>query len=456
MDSLLSKFLYANERVRNMKKIIVSFFTSFFLLMNVGSAVIASYAAEFSTESEAQNDASQSSKTTNSTINDVTMFTEGEMMTLDDVIELSKKGNSLTLNDLAKFKGVVAGSGIFILEYDLGNKYTFTVGSMTLERIDYAILSYSGSENDIDIRTDDVEAFLRTTPSMTISSPTEPNTTTISSVADSTINVSTECNVPFPSNTIDEDTLYNFFNNDNDNTSLTDTDLNEYNLVTESKNEGCHINLNLVSGGFAMSGNDKQSFSIIGAFERINDDLYLYPENASTGFYVLHRDGNHFVSKSNENGVRLKEGLILYADNDAFWEILLDWTPPENKSRNTSDTVNPRYNIASVDELTQWVIKDYQDKTCITVAGSEVESISDDEYEILLKDADGNILDIYTINPKTGIGTDFRNEAVDLPQTGNNSPRNLMLVFGSVLMIVFGTIAVKFSNVLNHRNRNEK
>ena len=97
-----------------------------------------------------------------STIKDLAAFEEGETMTIDDVIELSKKGNALTLNDLAKFKGVIAGSGIFILEYDLGKGYTLMVGSMTLEKIDYARLRYSGSENFIDIRTDDVEKYLST------------------------------------------------------------------------------------------------------------------------------------------------------------------------------------------------------------------------------------------------------------------------------------------------------
>ena len=99
----------------------------------------------------------------NSTIKDLGVFEEGEKMTIDDVIELSKKGNALTLNDLAKFKGVIAGSGIFILEYDLGKGYTLMVGSMTLEKIDYARLRYSGSENYIDIRTDDVKEYIAST-----------------------------------------------------------------------------------------------------------------------------------------------------------------------------------------------------------------------------------------------------------------------------------------------------
>ena len=95
-----------------------------------------------------------------SAIKDLAVFEEGEIMTLDDVIELSKKGNALTLSDFAKFKGVIAGSGIFILEYDLGNGSFLRVGSGDLCKIDYARLKYTGIESYIDIRTDDVEAII--------------------------------------------------------------------------------------------------------------------------------------------------------------------------------------------------------------------------------------------------------------------------------------------------------
>ena len=119
--------------------------------------------------------------TTDSTIKDLGVFEDGETMTLDDVVELSKKGNALTLNDFVKYKGVIAGSGIFILEYDLGNGYTLMVGSMTLEKVDYARLRFSGSESFIDIRTDDVEAFLNGTSGDTIES-TKTVTVTVTEV----------------------------------------------------------------------------------------------------------------------------------------------------------------------------------------------------------------------------------------------------------------------------------
>jgi hypothetical protein len=97
-------------------------------------------------------------------IKDLAVFEEGEQMKLKDVVELSKKGSDLCWGDLAKYKGVDIGSGLFILEYDLGNGYMLHVGgtspviSTDTEAIMYARLSHG--EKTIDIRTDDVEAFI--------------------------------------------------------------------------------------------------------------------------------------------------------------------------------------------------------------------------------------------------------------------------------------------------------
>ena len=71
-------------------------------------------------------------------------------------------------------------------------------------------------------------------------------------------------------------------------------------------------------------------------------------------------------------------------------------------------------------------------------------------------DHEGNVLDTYTIDPETGIGTNAAGEAVVLPQTGNNSMTNVLIAFGAVMMIVFGLVAVMTSGVLGNRKRNEK
>ena len=97
-------------------------------------------------------------------IKDLAVFEEGEQMKLKDVVELSKKGNDLCWADFVKYKGVDVGSGLFILEYNLGNGYMLHVGGTlptldkSLEAIMYARLSRN--EKTIDIRTDDVGAFI--------------------------------------------------------------------------------------------------------------------------------------------------------------------------------------------------------------------------------------------------------------------------------------------------------
>lgn len=155
-------------------------------------------------------------------------------------------------------------------------------------------------------------------------------------------------------------------------------------------------------------------------------------------------------SVKDENYRKIELFMDLYGiDSDS---VIID-----GEVTNASDNETTENKIlVSDDEFAQWAIKDYQDKTGVTAASAEVTAISDNEYAISLKDADDNILDTYTINPETGIGTDSSNATVNLPQTGNNSTRNLLTAIGAVLMIAFGTVAVNFSDVLKRRKKNEK
>ena len=93
-------------------------------------------------------------------------------------------------------------------------------------------------------------------------------------------------------------------------------------LTTESGDDGCYVHLDLMSGTFSMSGSVYQNFAVFGKFERKGSDLYLYAENGSTNVYVLHREDDHFISQSDERGIRLTKGLVFSAENDAFWEKL--------------------------------------------------------------------------------------------------------------------------------------
>ena len=72
---------------------------------------------------------------------------------------------------------------------------------------------------------------------------------------------------------------------------------------------------------------------------------------------------------------------------------------------------------------------------------------------MVLTDDSGNILDIYVINPDTGIGTDSANEEVNLPQTGNNSLMNILIFLNAVILTGFGFYTVRLSGVIRRKKR---
>ena len=107
-------------------------------------------------------------------------------------------------------------------------------------------------------------------------------------------------------------------------------------------------------------------------------------------------------------------------------------------------------NIADED-LCSWAINDYQKKAGIVPANAEITARSENAYEITLTDENGNVLDVYTVDPKTGTGTDSSNAEVNLPQTGNNSITNWLLCVGAAMFMAFGFGAVKASGVLKRK-----
>ena len=94
-------------------------------------------------------------------------------------------------------------------------------------------------------------------------------------------------------------------------------------------------------------------------------------------------------------------------------------------------------------KLMQWSQKDYQDKTG-TTANAAITGWSDTEYEITLTDDDDNVLDTYTVNPDTGVGTDAQGKEVNLPQTGMSGAHKAIAGLAA-LMTLTGTAIVKKS-----------
>ena len=85
-------------------------------------------------------------------------------MTLDDVITLSKKGNALDWSDFMIYSGQESGHGYTEWRFELEDGYTLRVMGESKEKAPEKITLYRNDQikglEEIDIRTDDVKAFL--------------------------------------------------------------------------------------------------------------------------------------------------------------------------------------------------------------------------------------------------------------------------------------------------------
>ena len=108
----------------------------------------------------------------------------------------------------------------------------------------------------------------------------------------------------------------------------------------------------------------------------------------------------------------------------------------------TETTTIATTHIVSDEELCDWAVKDYEGKTGITPAGSEIEYTSEGTAVITLTDTDGNILDVYTIDPTTGTGTESDGGEVNLPQTGYSKWYHTVAAVAACMIGVGGTIVV--------------
>ena len=86
----------------------------------------------------------------------------GRTLTLDDVRMLAAKGDALSWDDLALYDFVETGSGLYIRSYPVDSRYLLLVGAyQETEEPIYYKLQDKKTNASIDIRTEDVDAFLQ-------------------------------------------------------------------------------------------------------------------------------------------------------------------------------------------------------------------------------------------------------------------------------------------------------
>ena len=97
--------------------------------------------------------------------------------------------------------------------------------------------------------------------------------------------------------------------------------------------------------------------------------------------------------------------------------------------------------------MSNWAKNDYFKKTGAEPYASTYTENDDGTLTITLFDEDGNVLDKYTVHSKTGIGFNSTGDEINLPQTGNNSMKNWLIVFGALMLIGLGAASIKASRV---------
>lgn len=87
--------------------------------------------------------------------------TESYSISFSDLRQLAAKGDELTFEDFNDYKGQEVGSGLYILHFEIEGGYSLLVGGGNVTgKPDYANLSITDFEENIDIRYDDIDEFI--------------------------------------------------------------------------------------------------------------------------------------------------------------------------------------------------------------------------------------------------------------------------------------------------------
>lgn len=126
------------------------------------------------------------------------------------------------------------------------------------------------------------------------------------------------------------------------------------------------------------------------------------------------------------------------------------FTDTTSQTTNTADIAETTTSVTNYKNITEddfiaWAKNDYQEKTGVLPVNASLSENANGAFEITLTDENGNVLDVYTVDPVTATGTNQSGEEVNLPQTGVTSMKNWLLFFGSVLLLGFGLFMVKKS-----------
>ena len=109
----------------------------------------------------------------------------------------------------------------------------------------------------------------------------------------------------------------------------------------------------------------------------------------------------------------------------------------------TTESTTTNYKNITQEDFKDWAMKDYATKTGNAPAKAALLETADGNYAITLTDEDGEVLDVYTVNPETATGTNMANEVVSLPQTAYSDIYKVLVGLATLMTVGGGTLIVK-------------
>lgn len=113
------------------------------------------------------------------------------------------------------------------------------------------------------------------------------------------------------------------------------------------------------------------------------------------------------------------------------------------KDTATTEPTTTNYKNITQEDFKDWARKDYATKTGNVPAKAALLETADGNYAITLTDEDGEVLDVYTVNPETATETNQANEVVSLPQTGYSDIYKVLVGFATLMTVSGGILIVK-------------
>ena len=161
--------------------------------------------------------------------------------------------------------------------------------------------------------------------------------------------------------------------------------------------------------------------------------------------------------------------VVVYVDDNGNIEYMDTWYDPVTgkltfatshfstymvieDDRPVDTSVQPDNWYATLEKFDEMAMKDYEDKHENADVTAKSEVAADGSVQVTITDADGKVLDVYTIDPQTGNGTNQAAETVELPKTGNNNPFRAAATAVALGLTTLGSLALWKSGIFRKKD----